>query len=233
MATENHLVLLPGSLCDEAVWDHQAEAFSDDWTVLAPHLVGHPTIESMASAALSQAPPHFSLVGFSMGGRVALEMMRRAPARIQRLALLDTSVHPVADGEALRRQELIDLAFEKGMETVARSWLPRLVHPSRRNEEALMNRLIEMACRFTPAEYREEVNALLNRPDPRPVLDEVRCPVLVLSGRQDPLSTPERNLEIARRVGAPMILLDDCGHFPMLEAPEATNDALRSWLLRT
>ena len=234
MAVDTHLLLLPGSLCDEAIWEPQMAALGGRWSVNVPHMAGLNSIAAMAAAALNDAPAQFSLAGFSMGGRVALEMMRLAPDRIERLALLDSSVHPVASGETGRRQELIDLAFSEGMEAVARVWLPRLVHPARRDDAALMSRLTEMTCRFTAQDYADEVHALLNRPDPQPVLGAIRCPTLVLSGRQDPLSTPERNSDIAGRIAtAELVILDDCGHFPQLEASEATSEALERWLKRS
>ena len=230
LPADDALLLLPGSLCDDALWAPQIKALGRA-DVSVPRLSGLDSIETMAEAVLDGAPERFSLAGFSMGGRIALEMLRRAPGRVTRLALMDTSVHPVAEGEAARRKPMIDLAFSEGMEAVARSWIPRLVHPSRLDDEALMSLLLRMTARFTAQDYAEENRALLNRPDPRPVLATIACPTLVLTGRQDPLSTPERNQEIAGSIpGAELVILDDCGHFPTLEAPERTTAAMRDWL---
>jgi len=213
------------------VWDPFVAVLEPEWRVRIPHLGGVDSIEAMAERVLAESPERFSLAGFSMGGRIALEMFRRAPERIERLALVGSSVHPVAEGEAERRQPLIDLARNDGMGAVAASWIPRLVPVGRQGDGELMGRLMEMTCRFSAQDYADEVHALLNRPDPRPVLDAIRCPTLIMAGREDPLSPPERNTALAGLVqGARLVLIDGCGHFPMLEAPAIANQALLEWL---
>ena len=109
MPDKKQLVFLPGSLCDGRVWTRQIEAFSKDYEISTPHLLEYASLDEMARAALAMAPARFSLVGFSMGGRIALEMMRFEPERIERIALFDTSVHPIGPDEAVKRQPLIDL----------------------------------------------------------------------------------------------------------------------------
>lgn len=225
------LVLIPGSLCDERVWQNQARDLADLAEITIPHLHGHDSLVSMAEAILDAAPDRFALAGFSMGGRVALEMIRCAPERITRLALVDSSIHPVAEGEAERRQPQIDMTYNEGMGAFADWWNPKIVHSSRRDDAEYMGLLRSMAESFTPEEYEKEVRALLNRPDPRDVLGTIAVPTLVLYGDEDMLSTPERNRSIADAIpGAKLVPVEGTGHFPMLEKPAEVTAALREWL---
>jgi len=226
------LIILPGSMCDEWAYAAQIEALSSDHDVRVPHLLEANSLEAMAEAVLCSAPARFALVGHAMGGRVALEVLRRAVERISALALIATTVHPVRDGEGPRRQTQIDLARAQGMTALAQSWLPRVVHPAHVQNTALMQGLTQMYGRFSAEDYEREVKALLQRPDPRPVLAQIRCPTLVLSGREDPLCAPQLSESIAAQIGgARLEIFDECAHFPTLEQPEAATRAL-SELLR-
>lgn len=228
------LVLLPGSLSDAAVWAPQVAALSDIADISVPHLLGHNSLGAMADAVLAEAPERFALGGFSMGGRVALEIWRRAPERVTRLALVSASIHPVAEGEAEKRRPMLDLAIEKGMAELAKLWFPRIVRPELLADKALMTTLTDMAIRQTPQDYINEVEALLNRPDAIEAARTVTCPTLVLAGDSDNLSTPSRIAEIGRTITqARVVMLENCSHFPMLEKPAQTSAAMRAWLLET
>ncbi|HWW63803.1 MAG TPA: alpha/beta hydrolase [Sphingomonadaceae bacterium] len=225
------LILIPGSLCDERVWQHQAADLTDVADIRIPHLHGQDSLVSMARHILADAPVRFALAGFSMGGRVALEVFRLAPERITRLALLDASVHPIKEGEAARRQPQIDMARNEGLSALAKWWNPKIAHPSRHDDTTYMGLLESMARTFSADEYEKEVRALLERPDPRDLLGRIEVPVLILAGAEDPLSTADRNRDMAKAIGhATLVLIEGAAHFPMLEKPAEVTAALREWL---
>lgn len=231
MAERPALILLPGSLSDAQVWHHQVAGLADCADIMIPHILGPDSIEAMAEAVIAQAPPRFALAGFSMGGRVALEVYRRIGDRVSGLALVSSSIHPVADGEAAKRRPMLDLAVTEGMAALADAWLPRIVHPARLHDAAFMQLLRGMVLRQSPQDYVREVQALLNRPPADDVSRMVTCPVLAVAGDVDPLSTPIRNAEIARLIPhCRLVTFEDCAHFPMLEYPDRMTALLRDWL---
>jgi pimeloyl-ACP methyl ester carboxylesterase len=231
MSPRPSLILIPGLLCDGTVWRHQIQAFAATHEVIVPALDEFDSIADMAAAVLARAPPEFVLAGHSLGGRIALEALRQAPLRVNRLALLDTGVHPCTPGEPVRRQELVSLAFAEGMHAVARAWLPPMVHPDRHAEPAVMGPLEAMVERRTPATFRNQVEALLNRPDATPVLASIRCPTLVLCGREDGWSPLAQHEAIVAAIsGSVLAVIDECGHMAPFERPAEVTRELRRWL---
>ncbi|WP_407529360.1 alpha/beta fold hydrolase [Methylobacterium oryzisoli] len=140
----------------------------------------------------------FLAAGHSMGGRVALEIVRQAPDRVAGLGLLNTGVHPAAEGGAAKRQELVDLAYAKGNRALAGQWLPPMLSPNRVKDLRLVASLIEMVCRSTPEIFERQVGALLRRPDAREGLDRIACPAILASGTADGCSPLARHEEMAR-----------------------------------
>lgn len=224
--------LLPGLLCDRAVFVPQIAALeAAGFEVCVADFRGLDSLTAMAEAVLKAAPPRFALAGHSMGARAAIEVMRLAPSRVERLALLDTGIHPRRPGEAEKRQGLVDLARTRGMRALAAQWLPPMVHPARLGDAALMGELTAMVERMTPEIFERQVKALLNRPDAGPVLGGIRCEVLVGVGRQDAWSPLAQHEAIAAAIAqAKLVIFEDSGHMSPLEAPAAVNAALLRWL---
>ncbi len=189
------------------------------------------SITDMARSVLAAAPERFAVAGHSMGARVAMEIVRMAPKRVSRLALLDTGTHTVREGESEKRKKLVDLAYERGMGELAASWLPGMVDERRLNDRRLMGRLEAMIQRFTPEDYERQVGALLSRPDAAAHLAEITCPVLLGVGRNDRWSPLAQHREIAAQIPeAKLVVFEDSGHMSPIEAPEAVTRALSEWL---
>jgi len=231
MSERQVVFLLPGLLCDDAVWRAQAKLLSADHDVRVPHFFGYDSIPAMARAVLAMAPARFSLAGHSMGARVAIEIAAQAPERIERLALLDTGVHDVRPGERDARQELVDLAYAQGMEALAARWIPPMLAPRRAGDAALMAEISAMVCRATPLIFERQIRALLTRPSALAVLPRIACPVAAIVGRQDGWSPVSQHEEIVAALpGARLTVIEDCGHMAPLEQPDAVGDILTAWL---
>ena len=227
------LVLLPGLLCDAALWAPQVGDLSGLRSAWIADLTRHDSIAEMAAAVLREAPAErFALAGLSMGGYVAQEIVRQAPRRVERLALLDTRARPDEPEETQRRHALMELAQrEGGFAPVTNRMLPLLVHPARVKDEPLVRTIREMAERVGLAAYLRQQSAIIGRPDFRPLLPAIRCPTLVLCGRQDALTPLVFHTEIAAAIpGAELEVIEACGHLSTLERPAEVNAALRAWL---
>jgi pimeloyl-ACP methyl ester carboxylesterase len=225
-----NLLLLPGSLSDDFLWRHQAAALADEYDVFCAQPISGDSLDEMAQTVLESAPPRFALAGYALGARVALEIVRVAPERVDTLALIDASVAPITEDEPQRRQQMIDVAFAEGMRALCKHLLP-MIHPSRHSDAEFIGGITDMICRFTPEQFAREARALLRRPDQWPVLSTIQCPTLILAGAEDPLSTQERNRQFAALIThAALVFIDGCAHFPMLERPSETTAALRRWL---
>lgn len=229
------VILLHGLLCDHTVWARQQEALADA-RVFVPALGELPSISAMAEHVLAHAPTErFALAGHSMGGRVALEVMRIAPQRVERLALLDTGVDPITEGagganEREQRLALLQLARDKGMREMGRQWARGMVHPSRL-ETPLFEEILDMIARQTPELFESQIGALLARPDAGGLLAGIVCPTLLMCGRQDmwsPLARHERMSALLP--GSRLVVVEESGHMTTMEQPAVVSAALTSWL---
>lgn len=229
--TREMVYLLPGLLCDDSIWAHQIAVLRERCDVAVADFRSFDSLRAMAASVLETAPGRFSVAGHSMGARVALEMVRLAPERIARLALLDTGIHEPRPGEPAQRQVLIDLADSEGMDALADRWLPPMVHPARRDDAAFMGGLRQMVRRMSPAIYRNQITALLGRKDAANVLPLLRMPVLIGVGRQDEWSPLAQHETILAGIPhASFVVFENSGHMAPLEAPEAVTQAMREWM---
>jgi pimeloyl-ACP methyl ester carboxylesterase len=231
-----HVLLLPGLACDGAVWKHQARHVSEVVSVGVADYGLSDSLKKMAEAVLRRAPARFALAGHSMGGRVAFEIIRRAPQRVKGLALLDTAFRSFVPGEAgererAERMRLVELARSKGMRGMARDWVQNMVHPSRLSDEVLIESILDMLGRKSPEIFSRQIKALLERPDATPVLSTIRCPTLVLCGREDSWSLPATHKQIASRIPkSQLVIIEHCGHMAPMERPKQVTEALLAWL---
>jgi pimeloyl-ACP methyl ester carboxylesterase len=231
MSQRPTIILLPGLLCDASIWDAQVRALEPFADVVVADVSQHDSITAMAHSALALAEGPVIVVGHSMGARVAMEMVRLAPERVVKLALIDTGIHPRREGEETSRQVMVDLAFNEGMEALADRWLPPMVHEGRINDRALMEPLKAMVLRATPEQHERQIRALLNRPDARGAIADIACPTLVMVGRQDRWSPLAQHQEIAALVPkAELVIIEESGHMSLVEQPEQVSDALLRWL---
>jgi pimeloyl-ACP methyl ester carboxylesterase len=232
VSTKAPLVLLPGLLNDRRVFGQQIAALQSRAQILVPELWRFNTIDAMVDLVLEQAPPTFALAGFSMGGYVALEVIRRASKRVQRLALIDTSARPETPESRKRREGLIAQSGIGRWRGVTQVMLPLLVHPERLKDKALIGLLQDMAMTVGRDGYINEQTAIMGRRDNRKLLPKIAVPSIVVCGRDDQVTPLEWSEEMAASIkGARLIALERCGHMAPLEQPAGVTAALREWLL--
>ncbi|HEX4192968.1 MAG TPA: alpha/beta fold hydrolase, partial [Stellaceae bacterium] len=190
------------------------------------------SMTAMARRVLAEAPSErFGLAGLSMGGYVAQAILREAPERVERLALLDTSAMADTPEQSVRRRGLIDLAEKGDFKGVTPRLLPLFVHPDRLSDKALTDEVMAMTERVGKDAFLRQQRAIMGRPDNRPNLPKIDCPTLVICGRQDQMTPLDWNADIAALIpGARLEIIEDCGHLTTMERPWETSVALRQWL---
>jgi len=229
----NHipLILVPGLLCDAALWQNQINALKNMADCIVPDTTRHDNIAAIAGAVLAKAPPRFALAGLSMGGYVALEIMRQAPERVLKLALFDTSARADTLEQQERRRLLLVMSQAGQFKGVTPRLLPLLIHHDRTHDTELTTLITSMAERVGREAFHNQQTAILNRSDSRAFLKDITCPTLVVGGKQDAITPPELLREIADGVkGSHMEIIDECGHLSPLERPDAVTGLMRQWL---
>ncbi|RYY95461.1 MAG: alpha/beta fold hydrolase [Comamonadaceae bacterium] len=230
------LVLLPGTLCDERVWQPMLARWGKPVPaqVLTPALRGSTTVPAMAAALLDQLPPRFAVMGFSLGGIVALELAAQAPGRVAGLALVATNARPDPPGNAARRHAAVAAAREVGLahHVQADLW-PLYVAARRRDDAGLLDLVVRMAVDAGLGTYGQQAAMAHDRADGLPRLQALAVPALVVGGDEDAINPRDRQQEMADRLPqADWVQLPGVGHFVPLEAPGELASAAGSWIER-
>lgn len=226
------LVLIPGLNCTPALYAPQWPVLAPGRQILVADTTADETIAAMVARLLAAAPERFALCGLSMGGYVAFEVMRRAPERVTRLALLDTTARPATPETNAPREQMIALAEKGAFDNVVTVLWQKLVAPDRLADEALRLEVRAMAEAVGPAGFIRQQRAIMGRPDARTVLASISVPTLVVVGEEDAITPPGDAREIAGGIGATARYLEipGCGHLSTMEAPGVVTAALLDWL---
>jgi pimeloyl-ACP methyl ester carboxylesterase len=225
------IVFVPGLNCSARLYAEQIPALWGFGPVIIADHRRNDSVAAIAAHILATAPPRFVLVGLSMGGYISLAIMREAPERVARLALLDTSARPDMPEQSERRRSMILLAKSGLFSEVPDLLFPVFVHRDRHGDETLRTIVRIMAKETGPEAFIRQQRAIMTRPDCRPLLASIRCPTLVLVGDGDELTPPALSQEIHAGIsGSRLVAVPDCGHLSTLERPEQVNQALVEWL---
>lgn len=225
------IVLVPGLACTAELFAAQIPALWRHGPVTVASTLEGETMAGMAAAVLRDAPPRLALGGLSMGGYIALEIMRQAPERVVKLALLDTSARPDTPEQSTQRRTLMDRVREGELEAVLAQVTPNLLHPDHRNNRNLIGIQVRMGRDVGPEGFIRQEAAITGRIDSRPHLAAIRVPTLVLVGDRDVLTPPDRSEEMAATIpDARLVVVPGSGHASTLEQPETVTQALVEWL---
>jgi len=225
------LILLPGQLCDSALWTAQATTLADIAEIRVADLTLDDTVEAMAERVLAGAPPRFAVCGLSLGGYVAFEIVRRAGDRVTHLGLMNTSARPDTVDRSAERERSVRAARVGTFKGVTAHFLPSILHPAHAADPKMAEVVLAMTERVGRVAFEKQQNAAIMRPDCRPLLAAIRCPTLVVGGAQDQVTPPSLQTEIAIDIqNARLEILDPCGHLAPIEQADAVNRLMRAWL---
>ena len=225
------LVLVPGLNCSARLYAEQIPALWRFGPVVVADHTRDDSIAAIARRILAAAPPLFALAGLSMGGYIAFEIMRRAPQRVAKLALMDTGARPETAEQTARREAPMALARADNLIQVADDSFVFFVHPDRHTDVALRDAVRAMAEDVGAPAYLRQQQAIMARPDSRPGLSAIACPTLILVGAQDRGTPPELAQEIAAGIAdSRLVVVPDCGHLSTIERPQAVTKALVEWM---
>lgn len=226
-----NFLLLPGLLNDASVFTDQVAALATVATVEVGNLTLEESVADLAASVLKAASAkHFVLLGLSLGGYVAFEIMRQAPERVTGLVLMDTTALPDTPEASAKREALIELAATD-LDAVIEQLLPLLSHPDRMNLPAVRGNIQSMANGLGAEVFARQQRAIIGRPDSRPTLKDITCPTLVICGHDDLITPPQMAKEMASGIKhARLEIIEECGHLATLDQPERVGELLLDWV---
>jgi pimeloyl-ACP methyl ester carboxylesterase len=225
------MVLIPGLLCSAEVFAPQVAALWRYGPITVASTLEGKTMAEMAAAILATAPPRFALAGISMGGHISFEIVRQAPERVIKLALLDTSARADTPEQVAQRRTLVAQARMGDFRSLVEQFMGALFHPTHQNNAALREVILRMSLTVGIDGFARQQEAIIARIDSRPSLPAISVPTLVLVGDSDLLTPPDRAEEMAAAIrGARLAVVAECGHGSTLEQPDAVNQALTEWI---
>jgi pimeloyl-ACP methyl ester carboxylesterase len=225
------ILLVPGLASSPRIFAPLAPALWRFGPVTVANHIRDGSMGAIARRILAEAPPRFALAGHSMGGYIAFEIMRQAPQRVAKLALINTQARPDTPEATARRRGQIARVKSGDYHAVLEELFAGFVHPSRREDPALRQLVHDMGDDIGAEAFVRQQTAAMSRPDSRPTLAWIKCPTLVLSGDEDNTIPNSLSVEMADGIhGAKLVILSNCGHLPQPEQPEATAEALVEWL---
>jgi pimeloyl-ACP methyl ester carboxylesterase len=225
------ILLVPGLASSPRIFEPVAPALWRFGPVTVANHIRDDSMGAIARRILAEAPPRFALAGHSMGGYIAFEIMRQAPQRVAKLALVNTQARPDTPETTARRRSQIARAKSGDYHAVLDELFVGFVHPSRREDASLRQLVHDMGDDVGAEAFVRQQTAVMSRPDSRPTLAWIRCPTLVLTGDEDNTIPNSLSVEMADGIhGAKLVILSNCGHLPQPEQPQATSEALVEWL---
>lgn len=224
-------IIIPGHLCTSELFAYKIPNLWKHSSVTIPSILEGSSLTEMAKDIIQKAPSYFSLAGMSMGGFICLEIMKLAPERVSRLALLNSSARPETEEQKKMRENLLNKTTLENFEEILKNMATTGVHKSRQHDKNLINTIIRMGKETGFDAYVRQSKALGDRTDNRNILTHISVPTLVLVGDSDTITPPEYSEEMAEKIpNAKLIKLYRCGHATTLEQPEEVNKALIEWL---
>lgn len=231
MSDTTEIALIPSQLCTELLFEPQLAALSAIGTPRIYVQRDYDTVAGMAQGVLDKAEQTFALVAHGMGCFVAFEILRRAPQRVTKLVMMSGLAPADTSKQTVRREGYLRLVEEGKFDGIIEERIPMLVNPSRVGDESVTRILRQMARETGPDVFQRQQRAIMARADSRPTLGAILCPVLLMFGRQDGISTLDHQTEMLNAIPhARLEILEECGHMMSLERPEKVNAVLTDFL---